>query len=561
MRTNNDTEGLTMRLSVRVKTMLGTAAIELVLLSALIWVALDFMLESANEALNKRATTTSQLFASATKDAVLSYDLASLETFATELLSNPDIRYVKVLDAEKQLLAFDGDESFMDTEFVADNDVSLVKDEVFDASAKIVESEVEFGTVYIGIDIGSINQALAKIKQFIVGIAVFEMILVAFFSYILGIYLTTNLYRLRDSTIRITESVQSGDYNFELETIRSKDELEQLSSAFTELSETLKTEHERKQAAEGDLIELNNELEQKVVRRTEKLQSQNVELEQINRALAETQEQLVQSEKMASVGQLAAGVAHEINNPIGFISSNVSTLKDYVDEYKQACNMVNSYLKETDQIKRNELRSELIEYFADSDFEFLNQDIEAIFQDSSNGLTRVAEIVGNLKQFSRADSTEMQNCDINECINTSLKMLNNETKYHCDIKTKLAKVPNVSANIGKITQVITNLLLNSSQAIDKDKKGMIRILTSATDDYVNIYINDTGKGIAEEVIDKIFDPFFTTKPVGEGTGLGLSICYDIIEEHGGSIRVNSSKTKGTTFSIALPIFQTRAVNA
>ena len=134
-------------------------------------------------------------------------------------------------------------------------------------------------------------------------------------------------------------------------------------------------------------------------------------------------------------------------------------------------------------------------------------------------------------------------------------------KAHCEIKLKLADVPEVSANIGKITQVLSNLLLNSSQAIDKNSGGLIRILTSSTRDYVNIYINDTGSGIADDVIDKIFDPFFTTKPVGTGTGLGLSICYDIIEEHSGSIQVNSSATKGTTFSISLPIFQTTTVGS
>lgn len=564
MITNNHIQDVSMKFSVRLKTMLGTAAIELVLLSALIWVALDFMLDSANEAINKRATTTTQLFASATKDAVLSYDLASLDTFADELLSNPDIRYVLITDAEGQHLGFAGDELFLeklalDHDFQADTDVSLVDDQVFDSSADIVENEIKFGSVQIGIDIGSINTALTEIKRFIVGIAVFEMFLVAIFSYLLGIYLTTNLYRLKGSTHKITESIKSGDYNFSVTKLNSGDELEQLSLAFFELSETLKVEHDKKQSAELDLIELNNELEQKVERRTEKLQKQYIKLEKVNNALAKTQEQLIQSEKMASVGQLAAGVAHEINNPIGFVTSNISTLKEYVDEYKQACDIVNHYLNEQDETKRERLNQQMGEYFKECDFEFLNQDTDAIFNDSSHGLKRVAEIVGNLKQFSRADSAEMQSCDVNECIHTAVKMSNNEIKYHCEVKLKLANLPNVSANIGKITQVITNLVINASQAIDKSERGMIRILTSATNEHVNIYINDTGKGITEEIMDKIFDPFFTTKPVGEGTGLGLSICYDIIEEHGGSIKVNSSKAKGTTFSIVLPIFQTEAI--
>ena len=535
--------------------MIGTAAIEAALLSALIWVAIDFMLESANEAINKRAMTTSQLFASATKDAVLSYDLASLETFADELLTNPDIRYVKILDAERQILTFAGDEQFLQHEFIADSDVSLIEDGVFDAKAMIKESDVEFGSVELGIDIGSINQALTKVKNFIVSIAVFEMLLVAIFSYVLGIYLTTNLYRLRDSTNQITANIKNEDYNFELETIHSRDELEQLSEAFTDLTQTLVSEHERKQMAEQELIELNYTLEDKVERRTEKLKAKNLELENLNHELAETQEQLVQSEKMASVGQLAAGVAHEINNPIGFVTSNLETLTVYVDEYIEASELVVNYINERDKQKRLELGKQMIRHFKETDFTYLAEDSKAIFSESTSGLQRVSEIVKNLKQFSRADTEQMQECNINDCIETALKMVNNELKYHCEINTKLSELPPVIANMGKLIQVFTNILINSGQAIDNAEAGQIQITTSTNERTVNINISDNGKGIPEDIIDKIFNPFFTTKPVGQGTGLGLSICYDIIQEHHGDISVQSSETHGTSFIIVLPVFQ------
>lgn len=555
-----------MRLSIRLKTMLGTAAIEASLLTALIVVALNFMLESADEALNKRASTTARLFASATKDAVLSFDLASLDTFTTELLSNPDIVYVRVLDDSNQLLASAGTNARLYSTFKADTSVTSVTDGIFDAQALITEEGETFGTVQLGIDIGTINQTMNDVRRWIISIALFEMLLVAIFSYVLGIYLTRNLYRLKQSATRINQNIQSNDYSFEVRPILSKDELQELSLAFAELSNTLIEEHNRRAQFEQELLELNNQLEQRVERRTLKLQEQNEKLEQVNHDLAETQQQLVQSEKMASVGQLAAGVAHEINNPLGFVLSNLNTLKGYVDEYQEACQLVIQFLDATEQPKRRNIANKMLNHFKDAEFDYLDEDSDEILTESIKGLGRITEIVKNLKQFSRADSDDMHECDINECIKTALNMVSNEVKYHCTINTDLAPLPATMGNMGKLIQVFTNLLINGGQAIASGlddsngnsmgggkTSGKIDVKTYQKIDTIYVEISDTGKGIPDDILDKIFNPFFTTKPVGEGTGLGLSICYDIIQEHGGDIRVASAVGQGTTFTITLPM--------
>lgn len=555
-----------MRLSIRLKTMLGTAAIEASLLTALIVVALNFMLESADEALNKRASTTARLFASATKDAVLSFDLASLDTFTTELLTNPDIVYVRVLDGSNQVLASAGDTEQLQRTFSADISVTNVTDGIFDAQALITEEGETFGTVQLGIDIGTINQTMNDVRRWIISIALFEMLLVAIFSYVLGIYLTRNLYRLKQSATRINQNIQSNDYSFDVRPILSKDELQELSQAFAELSNTLIEEHNRRTQFEQELLELNNQLEQRVERRTLKLQEQNEKLEQVNHDLAETQQQLVQSEKMASVGQLAAGVAHEINNPLGFVLSNLNTLKGYVDEYQEACQLVIQFLDATEQPKRRNIANKMLNHFKDAEFDYLDEDSDEILTESIKGLGRITEIVKNLKQFSRADSDDMHECDINECIKTALNMVSNEVKYHCTIHTDFAPLPATMGNMGKLIQVFTNLLINGGQAIASGlddsngnsmgggkTSGKIDVKTYQKIDTIYVEISDTGKGIPDDILDKIFNPFFTTKPVGEGTGLGLSICYDIIQEHGGDIRVASAVGQGTTFTIALPM--------
>ena len=256
---------------------------------------------------------------------------------------------------------------------------------------------------------------------------------------------------------------------------------------------------------------------------------------------------------MSSLGQLAAGVAHEINNPVGYVNSNLGSLQDYIAVYEQLSNKLQTYLNSDDEQQRNEQRQSLQAFMQNEDLAFVNEDSTQLISESVEGLTRVKDIVDGLKQFSRADAKEMQFIDVNSCIETTLKMVSNELKYHCNITTDFQSLPKVSVNVGQITQVLTNLLVNAGQAIESD--GKINISTHLLKQHIAIAVKDNGKGIEEEHIKHLFDPFFTTKKEGEGTGLGLAISYGIVKEHGGEIRVKSVKGLGTAFTVLLPIAQ------
>lgn len=280
----------------------------------------------------------------------------------------------------------------------------------------------------------------------------------------------------------------------------------------------------------------------------EKLLKSYEEIKVSHEELKKTQSQLVQSEKMASLGQLAAGVAHEINNPIGFVMSNIGTLKEYSVVMK---NFVKLGLDITEGSTENSVQK-LKALDEKEDFNFIVNDIDEITVDCLDGLRRVKDIVANLKSFSRSDEEEMAEVDINQCIENTIKVVWNELKYkatlHRDYQSDL---PLVKGHEGQIAQVIMNMLVNAAHAIED--RGDIFLCTLLTDRGVQIQIQDTGKGMSEKVKAKIFDPFYTTKGVSEGTGLGLSISFGIIESHGGTIRVDSKEGEGTIFKIILPV--------
>ena len=264
--------------------------------------------------------------------------------------------------------------------------------------------------------------------------------------------------------------------------------------------------------------------------------------------LKKAQGQLVQSEKMASLGQLAAGVAHEINNPIGFVISNVSTLNEYAEVLRTFIEKSLAYIDTPEDTVRNELAG----ISKAEDLPFVVEDIMTIVKDAQEGLTRVKDIVANLKQFARTDEDESEAFDLNDNIENTIKVAWNELKYHATlIKEFDDSLPQAFGHPGQVNQVILNMLVNAAQAIESD--GEIRIRTKATDQHIVLEIEDNGCGMPDDVQAKVFDPFFTTKPVNVGTGLGLSISYGIIEKQGGKIEVRSEVGKGTCFTILLPI--------
>ena len=273
---------------------------------------------------------------------------------------------------------------------------------------------------------------------------------------------------------------------------------------------------------------------------------------ELARRLKENQQvqiQLMQSEKMAAIGQLAAGITHEINNPVGFVTSNLASLDGYqrdvfelLDAYEDLEEICTSDAAALSNIRALKQQKEI---------DFLRTDIAQLIAESRQGLLRVAKIVSDLKNFSRVESTDWEWTDLREGLESTLNIVWNEIKYHCTLNKDYGDVPKVYCNPSQINQVFLNLLVNAAQAIPE--KGNITIRTGLSDGEVFIAIADTGAGIPAENLPRLFEPFFTTKPVGKGTGLGLSISYSIVQKHKGRIAVDSELGKGTTFTVWLPL--------
>lgn len=256
--------------------------------------------------------------------------------------------------------------------------------------------------------------------------------------------------------------------------------------------------------------------------------------------LKEIKGQLVQSEKMASIGTISAGIAHEINNPLSFLLTNTEVLKGYLDNLLTYMQNLEKETTLTESLEKQK-----------KDVEFIVGDTPQLIQESLEGVQRIRDIVQGLRTFSRADVGELKEFNINECLETSLKLVSNELKHKCKVEKELNDVPMVYGSAGQIIQVFTNLLVNSAQAIEN--YGTIKINSKLKDNEVLISISDTGKGISKSNMNNLFTPFFTTKPTGQGTGLGLSISYGIVKKHKGNIFVESQEGIGTTFHITLPI--------
>ncbi len=274
-----------------------------------------------------------------------------------------------------------------------------------------------------------------------------------------------------------------------------------------------------------------------------------IETQRLSEELKSTQAQMLHREKMASIGQLAAGVAHEINNPIGFVKSNLTSLDKFtakLREYHAAID--NQFLHaEIDEQVKEQLES----LHKKLKIGLILEDMPDLIEESQDGIDRVSVIVKNLKSFSRLDDTSQDYACINECLDSTLKMILSELKYKARILTEYGDIPQISCSAAELNQVFMNLLVNAGHAIEEN--GEIHIKTWQEDNDIFIRISDNGKGIDTENLNRIFDPFFTTKNPGQGTGLGLSISYDIIQKHNGNIAVESTPGEGTSFTINLPL--------
>ena len=296
---------------------------------------------------------------------------------------------------------------------------------------------------------------------------------------------------------------------------------------------------------------VNETLEERVIERTQELSKAYDELKQ-------SQMQLIQSEKMASLGQMVAGVAHEINTPLAYCHSNIDLVKEQLPEvitlFKEFVNFPN--LLEAPESEQRSFKEELLkiqQLMSSLERDGVLDEMEVLLDGSLSGLDQISDMVKSLKDFSRLDQHKVENSDLNKGLDSVLVIANNVLKNKVDIVKEYGDIPKISCSPSQLNQVFLNLIVNAAQAIEK--QGTITLRTYTADHCVNVVVEDDGKGIPDHILPRIFDPFFTTKDIGKGTGLGLSIAYKIVEQHGGKITVKSEVGKGARFTVSIPIAQ------
>ncbi len=365
----------------------------------------------------------------------------------------------------------------------------------------------------------------AELRVAIVKVAGFTLLGAAFLFTLASLPVVRRIRLLRDAT----ERVAGGDLTQRIH-MGGNDELGVLAASFnsmaTRLSQTLVSK--------------------------EDLEVANRQLGQTHEALKAQQAQLVQQEKLAGLGQLAAGVAHEINNPIGYVLSNLTTLAEYgsiLSEYIAAYTSISVHADKDDPRVQEALQT-IEKLKSVDDLSYILEDLGVAVAESKEGAERVRDIVRGLRDFARPDGSTPKNVDLNQCVRSALRISSNAVKSHCEVIEDWGTPPIVQGFPGELNQVFVNLFINAAQALPEG--GQIRVSTRTGDHGAVVEVADTGTGIAPEHLSSIFDPFFTTKNVGEGTGLGLSISHGIIQKHGGTIGVESCVGEGTRFLIHLP---------
>jgi two-component system NtrC family sensor kinase len=401
-------------------------------------------------------------------------------------------------------------------------------------------NDTSFGWIVgVEIDEADVLRPIKTLSYWLFGASILLAMLVVLFTYVIAEGITVPVKTL----IRSALTIARGNFN-ERVPIRSSDEVGILASAFNQMARALSVR-------ETQLQELNRNLENMVHDRTIELENSHEALKRAYLDLQSTQEQLIQTEKMASLGQLVAGIAHEIKNPLNFIYGNTGFLADYTQKLQ---NLIDSFEK-LSSISIED-RAEISRLKDSLHYSFIKEDLKTLIDNFSEGARRINTIVSDLRAFSRMDADRISEVDIHASLEMSLNLMRNQYKNRIEIHKEYGDIPKIQGYLGKLNQVFMNLLSNAFHAIQG--KGDVWIRTRSNDGNVEIEIEDSGVGIPKENLKRIFEPFFSTKPVGQGTGLGLSISYGIIEQHQGKIQVTSIPQKGSSFIVRLPIFQEKA---
>lgn len=395
--------------------------------------------------------------------------------------------------------------------------------------------DTSFGWIVgVEIDEADVFRPIKLLSYWLLGVTVVLASLVVFFTYLIAEGITGPLKIL----IRSASTIARGNFK-ERVPIRSADELGILASKFNEMAGALS-------AREIQLQELNKNLEEMVRDRTIELENSHEALKRAYLDLQSAQEQLVQTEKMASLGQLVAGIAHEIKNPLNFIYGNTGFLADYTQKLQEIVDAFERLpsLSSEDRLAMAELKER-------NQYDFIKTDLKILIDNFTEGARRINTIVTDLRTFSRMDTDTISEVDLHASLEMSLNLLRNQYKNRIEIHKEYGDIPKIRGYSGKLNQVFMNLLSNAFHAVRE--KGDVWIRTRSNGAAVEVEIEDNGVGIPKEHMKRIFEPFFTTKPVGQGTGLGLSISYGIIEQHQGRIEVSSVPLKGSSFVVTLPI--------
>jgi two-component system, NtrC family, sensor kinase len=389
-------------------------------------------------------------------------------------------------------------------------------------------------TVGVGIDNADIFRPIRSMTYWLIAVALALGSLVVLFTFVIAQGITVPLKNLIQTAQRIAQGNLS-----ERVLIRTSDEVGILGATFNDMARSL-------EAREEELQELNKNLEDMVRQRTLELETSHEALKKAYTDLQSAQDQLIQTEKMASLGQLVAGIAHEIKNPLNFIYGNTGFLAEYVRKLQF---LIDCF--ETLPSLSPEDRTTLAGKKQEVNYEFIREDLHTLIDNFTEGARRINTIVSDLRTFSRIDKGVVSEIDLHASLEMSLNLLSNQYKSRIEVHREYGEIPKIVGYSGKLSQVFMNLLSNAFHAI-KDR-GDVWIRTRRRDGTVEVEIEDNGVGIPRENLNRIFEPFYTTKPVGQGTGLGLSISYGIIEQHHGKIQVASTPQKGTIFTVRLPV--------